>query len=190
MILLLDNFDSFTFNLVDYFAQLGIECEVIRNDVSIEKLRELPIRAIILSPGTGIPTTAGVLMEVVREYHNKVPMLGICLGHQAIGEYFGLNLIKAEHPRHGKITSVNIKENPIFKGLPNKINVVQYNSLILQENDSDQIEIIATSEYDHIMAIAHKSLPLWGLQFHPEAALTEYGLQMLKNWVDCVHLKI
>ena len=190
MILLLDNFDSFTYNLVDYFAQLGIQCEVIRNDVSIEDLKTLPIEAIILSPGTGTPNTAGVLMDVVREYHDKVPMLGICLGHQAIGEFFGMKLIKAEHPRHGKITSINILKNPIFNKIPDQIKVVQYNSLILEDNENKSIEVISKSEYGHVMAIAHKTLPLWGLQFHPEAALTEYGLLMLKNWVDCAQLKI
>lgn len=189
MILLLDNFDSFTYNLVDYFDQLGVQCEVLRNNVSIDTIRSLEIDAIILSPGPGVPSTSGILMDVIEEYHKKVPMLGVCLGHQAIGEYFGSELIKAEHPRHGKITSIKVVNDSLFKNLPKRFNVVQYNSLILDKT-AKPLQTIAASEYGHIMAIAHESLPIWGVQFHPEAALTEYGLEILKNWVECIHLKI
>ncbi|QSE98579.1 anthranilate synthase component II [Fulvivirga lutea] len=189
MVLLLDNFDSFTFNLVDYFAQLGINCHVLRNDTPIGEISTLEIEAIILSPGPEIPTKAGVLLEVIDHYYNKVPILGICLGHQALGQFFGMNLIKAPKPRHGKITAIQLNKSSIFRGLPQAIKVVQYNSLILESGHSSDIDVIAISEYGHIMAIAHKSLPIWGLQFHPEAALTEYGIDILKNWVETVQLK-
>ncbi|HNP17570.1 MAG TPA: aminodeoxychorismate/anthranilate synthase component II [Fulvivirga sp.] len=184
MVLLLDNFDSFTYNLVDYFAQLDIDCNVVRNDVPIEKIKTMPIEAIVISPGPQTPSKAGCLMALINEYHNKIPILGICLGHQAIGEYFGMKLVKAPKPRHGKITSVRHGSDVIFNGIPLDFNVVQYNSLILEVPEVEELQIIASGNGDQVMAVRHKSLPIWGLQFHPEAALTEYGLQLLKNWLD------
>jgi anthranilate synthase/aminodeoxychorismate synthase-like glutamine amidotransferase len=190
VILLLDNFDSFTYNLVDYFAQLGVDCKVVRNDVSMKTIKKLSPDGIVISPGAEIPAKAGCLMEVINEYHNKIPILGICLGHQAIGEYFGMKLIKAPKPRHGKVTQVRHSEDAIFKGVPVEFQVVQYNSLILEPLRNEEIKIIALGNVDQIMAIKHKILPIWGLQFHPEAALTEHGLLLLKNWLDYNELGI
>ncbi|MEQ8926804.1 MAG: aminodeoxychorismate/anthranilate synthase component II [Fulvivirga sp.] len=189
MVLLLDNFDSFTFNLVDYFAQLGVNCHVVRNDASLEEIEKLQIEAIILSPGPEIPHKAGVMMELIEQFHSRVPILGICLGHQALGQYFGMKLIKAPKPRHGKLTKINLHQDAIFDGLPKQIKVVQYNSLILEVNDNNELHVISFSEFGHIMAIAHKTLPIWGLQFHPEAALTTFGIDILKNWVETIQLK-
>lgn len=183
-VLLLDNFDSFTYNLVDYFLQLGINCEVVRNDVSVDVIKDLNPDALVISPGPEIPSKAGCLMEVLSIYVEKIPILGICLGHQAIGEYFAMDLIKAPHPRHGKVTSVSCLEDDIFKNIPENFNAVQYNSLTLDNRPNPNINIIATANNGQVMAIKHNYLPIWGLQFHPEAALTEHGLQMLKNWVD------
>lgn len=185
MILLLDNFDSFTYNLVDYFSQLNISCTVVRSDASLDYIKSIQPSAIILSPGPEIPAKSGCLMSVINFYHNKVPIVGICLGHQAIGEFFGMQLIKAPKPRHGKITKILVEKHSLFDGIPRELQVVQYNSLILEQKTETDLEVIAKSQNGQIMAITHRSLPIWGIQFHPEAALTEYGLQMLKNWIDC-----
>ncbi|UII34425.1 aminodeoxychorismate/anthranilate synthase component II [Fulvivirga ulvae] len=183
MILLLDNFDSFTYNLVDYFQQLGIKCEVIRNNVGIKDIISGNYQGIVLSPGPEIPEKAGNLMEVLKYYHNKLPVLGICLGHQAIGEFFGARLIKATKPMHGKISKVALEEDVIFRSMPKSINVVRYNSLIVEHENVGDLKVIARSYDGEIMALRHKELPIWGVQFHPEAALTEYGLDILKNWL-------
>lgn len=189
-VLLLDNFDSFTFNLVDYFLQLGINCDVVRNDVTLKDIKKLDPLALVISPGPEIPSKAGCLPQVLAEYIDKIPVLGICLGHQAIGEYYGMKLIKAKHPRHGKITSVSHNGNEIFKNISYQFNAVQYNSLILEHKTNSKIDIIATANNGQVMAIKHRDLPVWGLQFHPEAALTEHGLEMLKNWVDYNKLRV
>lgn len=189
MILLLDNFDSFTYNLVDYFEQLGVHVKVIRNDARLEDIISSQPKAIILSPGPQTPSKAGCLMEVIKHYHRQIPMLGICLGHQAIGEFFGMKLIKSPLPRHGKVAEIFCESVVLFSGIPDKIKVVQYNSLILENHDLDEIRIIARTKDNEVMGIQHESLPLTGVQFHPEAALTEYGLQIFKNWLDCNNLK-
>jgi anthranilate synthase/aminodeoxychorismate synthase-like glutamine amidotransferase len=185
VILLLDNFDSFTYNLVDYFAQLDIDCHVVRNDVSIEEIKLLNPTGLVISPGPEIPKKAGNLMQVLAHFENKIPILGICLGHQAIGEYYGMELVKAPVPRHGKITKITHSDELVFKGIPKEFNAVQYNSLILKPVNTSVIKVIATGNGKQVMGIKHKILPILGLQFHPEAALTEYGLIMLKNWLDC-----
>nr|WP_246203006.1 gamma-glutamyl-gamma-aminobutyrate hydrolase family protein [Fulvivirga lutimaris] len=164
--------------------QLGVKCDVVRNDSTIDDVKKLQPAALIISPGPQVPSKAGCLMEVLETFANKIPVLGICLGHQAIGEFYGMNLIKAPQPRHGKITSVNHSNDVIFNEIPEHFNAVQYNSLILENKYNTNINIIATANNGQIMAVKHNNLPIWGLQFHPEAALTEHGLQMLKNWVD------
>lgn len=182
MLLLLDNFDSFTYNLVDYFGQLGVEAYVMRNDVPLEEIQKLPVKAIVLSPGPGVPEQAGSMMEVIRVYHHQVPMLGICLGHQALGEFFEAKLEKGMKPMHGKISEIICEPDPIFEGLPERISVVRYHSLVLAQVPAS-IKPLAYTEHGELMAFKHKELPLYALQFHPEAALTTYGLEMLRNWV-------
>ena len=203
MIVLLDNFDSFTYNLVDYFKQLGLEIKVMRNNVSLTQIIALKPKAIVLSPGHGTPENAGIMMEVIAEFYSKIPILGICLGHQALGIFFGATLQKAQKPMHGKISVLQIIDNvgdnvgdndnnrhTLFHNLPKKFNVVRYHSLIILDN-SPELEILAytqtkdTSEKE-VMAFCHKTLPICGIQFHPEAILTEFGLEILRNW--CHHI--
>lgn len=183
MILLLDNFDSFTYNLVDYFEQLGVKCEVVRNNIPLETITSGKYDGIVLSPGPEVPEKAGNLMEVLKYYCGKLPVLGICLGHQAIGLLYGSEIVKAIRPMHGKISRITLKEDVLFAGLPRSINVVRYNSLVVMHEKEAAIRAIARSEDGEIMALRHKELPIWGVQFHPEAALTEYGLDILKNWL-------
>ncbi|MCX2741339.1 anthranilate synthase component II [Pontibacter anaerobius] len=187
MLLLLDNFDSFTYNLVDYFGRLGVEVQVVRNNVPLQELQQLPIEAVVLSPGPGAPQSAGSMMDVISHYHSRVPMLGICLGHQALGEFFGAKLEKGLRPMHGKISEITCEEDPIFEGLPASMPVVRYHSLVLRHTP-ESIKPLAHTQEGELMAFRHKELPLYALQFHPEAALTTYGLQMLQNWVSIANI--
>lgn len=188
MILLLDNFDSFTYNLVDYFYQLGVESLVMRNKTSLHKIKRHKFSGIVLSPGPGTPEKAGNLLEIIDHYHLKLPILGICLGHQAINNYFGGNLKKAIKPMHGKISTLEKTKNSIFWRVPDKINVVRYHSLVCDHIPKD-LEVIGRSGEQEVMALAHITLPIWGLQFHPEAVLSSYGLQILRNWVKHNRIK-
>jgi anthranilate synthase component 2 len=181
MVLLLDNFDSFTYNLQDYLAQIGLRCDVVRNDVPLEKIMVRKYESVVLSPGPGKPTEAGNMLRLIEHYHDKVPMLGICLGHQALASFFGADIRKANSPMHGKISRITCQPDPVFENIPEHINVVRYHSLIT-ENMPPALKVIASTDDHEIMAFRHAFLPLYGLQFHPEAVLTEYGLQLLKNW--------
>jgi len=182
MILLLDNFDSFTYNLVDYFGQLGVHCQVLRNNLPLSEIVNQDYEAVVLSPGPESPHRAGVLMEVLDYYVDKLPVLGICLGHQAIGIYFGANLVRAQKPMHGKISRIYQTNHALFNGLPPRFNVVRYHSLIL-ENTTKDLVATAFTEREEIMAISHIKYPIHGIQYHPEAALTEHGLALLRNWL-------
>ncbi|BDD08595.1 glutamine amidotransferase [Fulvitalea axinellae] len=182
MILVIDNYDSFTYNLVDYLEQSGARCKVLRNDCSLETMKG-DYDGVVLSPGPGKPSDAGGLMEAVDYFHNRLPVLGICLGHQALGEYFGASVEKAIKPMHGKPSVIRHVGGPMFDGIPEKFEVIRYHSLVLKELP-DSMTVTATTAEDEIMAVSHKSLPLNGLQFHPEAALTEHGLRLLSNWLS------
>ncbi|ARS36666.1 anthranilate synthase component II [Pontibacter actiniarum] len=187
MLLLLDNFDSFTYNLVDYFNRLGVEVQVVRNDVPLQELRQLRFEGIVLSPGPGAPKGAGSMMDVIRHYHERVPMLGICLGHQALGEFFGAKLEKGLRPMHGKVSEIVCEDDPVFAGLPQRMPVVRYHSLVLRHTPESIVPLAHTQEGE-LMAFRHRDLPLYALQFHPEAALTTYGLHMLQNWVSIANI--
>ncbi|WP_439880504.1 anthranilate synthase component II [Pontibacter sp. MBLB2868] len=187
MLLLLDNFDSFTYNLVDYLGQAGVEAMVVRNDVPLEEIKQLPVTAVVLSPGPGVPQSAGCLMDVIRYYHERVPMLGICLGHQALGQFFGATLEKGIKPMHGKVSEIVCEDDPLFKGLPKQMPVVRYHSLVLCHTPDCLLPLACTARGE-LMAFRHKTLPLYALQFHPEAALTTYGLQMIQNWVSIANI--
>ena len=182
MILLLDNYDSFTYNLVDYFGQLGIDTHVIRNDVNPESIRFSDYSGLVLSPGPEKPSDAGYMMEVLSSQLSKMPMLGICLGHQAIGQYLGSKLVKANYPMHGKLSEIKTEKSILFNHLPEVFNVVRYHSLTLKDLPDSLMPIAYTKELE-LMAFESVPLKVTGIQFHPEAILTEYGLEMLENWM-------
>jgi anthranilate synthase/aminodeoxychorismate synthase-like glutamine amidotransferase len=181
-LLLLDSFDSFTYMLVDYLRQAGAECDVRRNDAPLGTFMHEPYDGVILSPGPGTPTEAGCLLDVVRHYHTRLPMLGVCLGQQAIGQFFGATLTKSPRPMHGKVSTIQADTTDgLFQNLPARFGVTRYHSLTLSSLPPT-LKAIATTDSGEVMAIRHRSLPIWGVQFHPEAALTEGGLTMLRNF--------
>lgn len=183
-ILLLDNYDSFTYNLYDYLLQTGNTCWVVRNDaVSIEDLLDADFQAIVLSPGPKRPQDAGILMSVIAQFYDKMPMLGVCLGMQAMGEFFGAKLVHARAPMHGKTSPIEHLGHPIFEGIPDQFEVMRYHSLVLESLKETDLQAIASTLDGELMALQHAYLPLVGVQFHPESILTEYGLQMIQNWV-------
>ncbi len=189
MILLLDNYDSFTYNLYDYILQLGADCTVKRNDeISLTEIESLNPEAIVISPGPCTPKDSGITMKVVERFVETIPLLGICLGFQAIGEFFGASLEKAEIPMHGK-TSELFHDDEIFENIPQKIKVMRYHSLILKNLDDTPLKVIATTDETIPMAIRHSSLPIYGFQFHPESILTEYGIEMMRNWLQIISPK-
>ena len=181
MILLIDNFDSFSYNLVDYLGRCGAETRVIRNDsfLTLEDLERFS--GVVISPGPETPERSGRLMEWLSIIAKSKPLLGICLGHQAIGEYFGGKLIKASRPMHGKISEVKHNADVLFAGIPETFKVVRYNSLLL--DNVGELNVIAEAGKE-IMAVKHPEFPVWGVQFHPEAALTKFGLKIISNWLE------
>ena len=189
MILLLDNYDSFTYNLYDYLLQLGAEVLVVRNDeLTLDEIIKLEISALVISPGPGRPEQSGILMEVLDYYKNKIPILGICLGHQAIGLHFGADLVKAPLPMHGKVSEISASNHQMWTGIDKYHKVCRYHSLALRLPLPEELEVTAMSEDGVVMALVHKELPIWGLQYHPEAILTENGMSLLKNWLKLIYL--
>jgi anthranilate synthase/aminodeoxychorismate synthase-like glutamine amidotransferase len=187
-LLLLDNFDSFTFTLADYLRQLKAEVVIRRNDVALEELQALEFDAIVLSPGPGTPAQAGVMPAVIQHYHQQLPMLGVCLGHQALGEFFGGTVTRAARPVHGKVSEMHCEpEEALFAGLPPTQLVTRYHSLLLREPLPSALVPLArtTGPVPELMALRHRTLPLYGVQFHPEALLTPHGLAILANWLRC-----
>ncbi len=187
MILMIDNYDSFTYNIVQYCRELGADLKVIRNDeLTIEEIKALNPEKIILSPGPATPDDAGVTLEVIRTFADKVPMFGICLGHQSIAQVFGGEVIRAEHMMHGKTSQVKVAcHTPIFKDLPSEFRATRYHSLTVnKKNIPDIIEVTSHSEDDHeIMSLQIKDKPIYGVQFHPESIMSEYGHEMLDNFL-------
>ena len=182
MVLLIDNFDSFSHILADYLRQIGMDLHIVRNDVVPSKLMAQEWEALILSPGPETPEKAGNLMTILDLFVGKIPILGICLGHQAIGQYFGARLVKAVKPIHGKVHQVFQKNaHSYLQGLPKCFQVTRYHSLEIKDQP-EELEIILETEAGEIMAMAHRKLPILGIQFHPEAHLTEFGKEILDNW--------
>lgn len=185
-LLVVDNFDSFTYMLVDYLQQAGAECRVVRNNEPMEQFVNEPVDGVVLSPGPGTPRQAGRLLDIIAHYYQQVPILGVCLGHQALGEFFGASLVPAHRPMHGKVSAVRkLINDALLRNLPVTFEVTRYHSLLLTNLPADLIGTAATSG-NEVMAIRHRTLPLWGVQFHPEAVLTPNGLQLITNWVDTV----
>ncbi len=188
MILVIDNYDSFTYNLVQYLGELGVEPAVRRNDeVAVEEIGELRPRAIVLSPGPCTPREAGVTVPVVRRWGAEIPILGVCLGHQAIGEAYGGKVVRASRVMHGKTSHIEHDGAGLFEGLPSPLEVMRYHSLVV-EADSLPIElrVLATSRDDpsEIQAMRHEKYPVWGVQFHPESILTQEGKGILRNFLS------
>jgi anthranilate synthase/aminodeoxychorismate synthase-like glutamine amidotransferase len=185
MILMIDNYDSFTFNIVQYLGQMGEEVKVYRNDkINIQEIKALHPSAIFLSPGPCTPAEAGITVAVVREFYKDVPMMGICLGHQSIGYAFGAKVIRAERIMHGKVSPVKHDGKTIFAGLPNPFPAGRYHSLLVErETMPSFLEISAETDEGEIMGLRHKEYPVEGIQFHPESVLTPQGKRIIRNFL-------
>jgi len=183
-LLLIDNFDSFTYILLDYFEAQGCEVTVVRNDIAPSNLFFTNYQGIVISPGPGTPLQSGNLMQMLALVIEKVPILGICLGMQAIGEHYGLMLEHGSKPFHGKQTPITHTGHLMFSNIPTRFLAGRYHSLVLKNIEESVFDMTAKSAEGEAMAISHSHLPVWGLQFHPESCMTEHGIQMIKNWCD------
>ena len=185
MILVIDNYDSFTYNLVQYLGELGVEPVVYRNDaITIEQMRKLKPERILISPGPGVPSDAGATIDAIRAFVGEVPILGVCLGHQAIGEAFGGRVVRAPYLMHGKTSEICHDSATIFRGLPYRFKATRYHSLIVEKEDlPDSLEVSATTPDGLIMGLRHRKFPVEGVQFHPESVMTEHGKKLLQNFL-------
>ncbi|MBS0323750.1 MAG: aminodeoxychorismate/anthranilate synthase component II [Proteobacteria bacterium] len=186
MLLMIDNYDSFTYNLVQYFGELGEDVRVYRNDaITLEQIEALQPRRIVISPGPCSPNEAGISVATLQRFAGKVPLLGVCLGHQAIGQAFGGHVVRARQVMHGKTSPVRHTGTGVFTGLPDPLTVTRYHSLAIERKTlPDCLEITAWTNDDEIMGVRHKSLAVEGVQFHPESILTERGHALLRNFLD------
>ena len=190
MLLMIDNYDSFTWNLVQYFGELGTRVEVHRNDeITIADIEKLNPERIVISPGPCTPNEAGVSMEAIRRFQGELPILGVCLGHQSIGQVYGGKVVRARQVMHGKTSPIYHKNEGVFAGLPNPVTTTRYHSLIIErESLPDCLEVTAWTQFedgreDEIMGVRHKTLPIEGVQFHPESIMTLNGHDMLANFL-------
>ena len=185
MILLIDNYDSFTYNLYQYFEELRVRTKVVRNDaITLEGIRKLKPGAVVISPGPGTPDSSGVSLLAIEKLAGEIPVLGVCLGHQAIGQVFGGKVIRARRLMHGKTTEIQHNGKGLFRGLPKRLNVTRYHSLIVERKSLPRcLEISAESEDGTIMGLRHRKFNVHGVQFHPESIMTEHGKDMLKNFL-------
>ncbi len=185
---MIDNYDSFTYNLVQYLGSLGAKVIVKRNDqTSIEEIRNLKPEGIVISPGPCTPAEAGISVEVIKEFHREVPILGVCLGHQSIGVAFGGKIIRAKRLMHGKVSEIHHTDEGVFRNIPNPFTAVRYHSLVIErESLPEVLKITAWSEDDEIMGVQHRDHPVYGVQFHPESVLSEHGMDILKNFLEIV----
>lgn len=185
MLLMIDNYDSFTYNLVQYLAELGQDVHVHRNDeITLDDIRSMQPEKIVISPGPCTPNEAGISVPLIHEFAGKIPLLGVCLGHQSIGQAFGGKIIKAKTLMHGKTSLIHHKNIGVFKNLPNPYTATRYHSLVIErETIPDCLEITAWTDDGEIMGVRHKTLAVEGVQFHPESILTEYGHELLDNFL-------
>jgi anthranilate synthase component II len=186
MLLMIDNYDSFTFNLVQYFGELGQEVRTLRNDqIDVAGIEALQPGRIVFSPGPCTPAEAGVCVEAIRHFARRVPMLGVCLGHQAIGAALGGRIVRAQRPMHGKTSTIEHDGAGVFAGLPQRFTVVRYHSLVIERATLPaELVVSATSEDGEIMGVRHRTLAIEGVQFHPESILSERGHAMLRNFLE------
>ena len=191
MLLMIDNYDSFTYNIVQYFGELGQQVEVYRNDqIDLETIKTLNPEYLVISPGPCTPTEAGISVEAIKHFAGKIPIMGVCLGHQGIGQAFGGNIVRAKEVMHGKTSPVYHKDSGMFAGLPNPVQTTRYHSLVIDQNTlPDCLEVTAWTQdangkFDEIMGVRHKEFAIEGVQFHPESILTDQGHQMLKNFLE------
>lgn len=186
MILMIDNYDSFTYNLVQYLGSLHQEVKVLRNDkITLDEIKKMAPAKIVISPGPGRPEDAGISCAAIKEFAGKIPVLGVCLGHQAIGFAYGGKIIGAKKLMHGKTSLIYHNNKEIFRGLPNPFEATRYHSLLVEKNSlPEALEVTAWTKEDEIMGLKHKKYPLWGVQFHPESILTKHGMDLLKNFIN------
>lgn len=185
MYLLIDNYDSFTYNLYQYLSSIGVEVDVVRNDkISVKEVLEKNYKGIIISPGPCTPNDAGICVELIKNNNGKIPIFGICLGHQSIGVAYGCNVVKGEKPIHGKISKIKTTQKNLFKNLPKEFNIVRYHSLVVENIDENILCVDAVSTDGVVQAISHKTLPIYGVQFHPESIMSEYGIEIIKNFIN------
>jgi anthranilate synthase component 2 len=186
MLLMIDNYDSFTYNLVQYFGELGEDVRVYRNDaITLDEIETLSPARIVISPGPCTPTEAGISVPLIERFAGKIPILGVCLGHQSIGQAFGGRIVRAKRLMHGKMSDVSHQGAGVFQGLPSPLRATRYHSLVIErESLPDCLAVTAESEDGEIMGVRHKSLAVEGVQFHPEAILTEHGHELLRNFLD------
>ena len=186
MLLMIDNYDSFTYNLVQYLGELGEDVRVYRNDqIAVPEIERLKPDRIVISPGPCTPNEAGVSVETIRKLGGEIPILGVCLGHQSIGAAYGGKIVRAKQLMHGKTSMIHHKGEGVFKGLPSPFEATRYHSLVIErESLPDCLEITAWTEDGEIMGVRHKTLAVEGVQFHPESILTQYGHELLKNFIS------
>ena len=185
MLLMIDNYDSFTYNLVQYFGELGAAVEVHRNDmITVDEIKAMQPERIVISPGPCTPNEAGVSIDVIKQFSGQLPLLGVCLGHQSIGQAFGGNIIRAKTLMHGKTSMIHHKDMGVFKGLDNRLQATRYHSLVIErESLPDCLEVTAWTDDGEIMGVRHKTLDVEGVQFHPESILTHQGHDLLANFL-------
>ena len=185
MLLMIDNYDSFTFNIVQYFGQLGEDVHVHRNDkISLAEIEALKPERLVISPGPCSPDEAGISVTAIKHFAGKIPILGVCLGHQSIGAAFGGNVVRSISLMHGKTSPVFHDGKELFAGLPNPFLATRYHSLVIDRPTlPDCLEVTASVKNGEIMGVRHKELPVWGVQFHPESILTECGMDLLRNFI-------
>ncbi len=192
MLLMIDNYDSFTYNLVQYFSELGEKVVVFRNDeISLEKISQLNPHRIVISPGPCTPNEAGVSLSVISQFSQNIPVLGVCLGHQSIGQAFGGRIVHAKQLMHGKTSPIFHRNEGVFRNLPNPFIATRYHSLVVERSTlPDCLEVTAWTEDDEIMGLRHKTLAIEGIQFHPESILSEHGHQMLENFLNAKNKRL